>query len=569
MKFPGILRRSSIRRQLIAGVAIVHLVLMSLFVADITERQRDFLTERAKTRALFQAQMLATSSVSYVIVDDLQGLSEVVEDFSHEATVRYAMVTDLNGTVLSHSDLSKRGQHLQDATSRAVLSSVKEPALLHLTALNVQAVAPITVGDRKIGVAWVGVNSAADQEHLAHVTKSGLLYTLIAVLVGAIFAVILASTITRPLLRLKLGAERLSRGLLHESIPATTENEVGVVTEAFNVAMQRLAAQAEDLRCARDELEKRVEARTRELAEANQVLAEQMAQTEAARRELFHAHSDLESRVAQRTAELAQTNQALELEIMERRRAEESEKQANALLALSNEELERFAYAASHDLQEPLRTIRSFVALLGSRYQGKLDAEADEFIEFIVNGAERMQSMIRDLLAFSRAGQSERPHIPVSCDEAFETAISNLRGAIQSEQARVTSDPLPNLMADQVELVQLFQNLVGNAIKYHGENPPLIHVSASRQEQGWLFEVRDNGIGVAPKDRERIFGAFQRVHGKRYPGTGVGLATCLRIVQRHHGRIWVESEPGSGSTFKFVLKDEAEWGAAPGSKAHA
>ncbi len=168
-----------------------------------------------------------------------------------------------------------------------------------------------------------------------------------------------------------------------------------------------------------------------------------------------------------------------------------------------------------------------------------------------------MQSLVRDLLAYSRIGRSKNPRILVSCNEVLEMALNNLHVAIENAGAKVNHGDLPSLLADEVELVQLFQNLVGNAIKYRGAEPPRIDILATRTPQEWLFEVRDNGIGIPPEQQKRIFGVFQRLHGSEYPGTGIGLATCAKIVEHHGGRIWVESQPGLGSTFKFTIHDPA------------
>ncbi len=221
----------------------------------------------------------------------------------------------------------------------------------------------------------------------------------------------------------------------------------------------------------------------------------------------------------------------------------------------SNEELGQFAYIASHDLQEPLRMVASYTQLLSRRYKGKLDADADEFIAFAVDGANRMQRLIQDLLSYSRIGTKVQDLRNVSSEEALEQAIINLTGAIEESGALVTHDPLPKVMADEGQLVQLFQNLVGNAIKYHGAGVPSVHVSSAKNGgTKWIFSVKDNGMGIEAKYFERIFGMFQRLHKRdEFDGTGIGLAICKKIVERHGGIISVESQLGHGSTFRFPL----------------
>jgi PAS domain S-box-containing protein len=223
----------------------------------------------------------------------------------------------------------------------------------------------------------------------------------------------------------------------------------------------------------------------------------------------------------------------------------------------SNEELAQFAYIASHDLQEPLRMVASYTQLLSKRYKGKLDADADEFIAFAVDGANRMQLLIQALLTFSRIGTKAKELVDTSSEEALKHAITNLSGAIEDSGALVTHDPLPTVTADEGQLVQLFQNLVSNAIKYQRPGVPRVHVSSTKNGgTKWIFSVRDNGLGIESKYFERIFGMFQRLHGREeFAGTGIGLAICKKIVERHGGSISVESQPGQGSTFRFALAE--------------
>jgi len=241
-------------------------------------------------------------------------------------------------------------------------------------------------------------------------------------------------------------------------------------------------------------------------------------------------------------------------DITDRKRVEKALEQSKLELERSNTELERFASIASHDLREPLRVIAGFARLLVKRYDGRLDAEADEYIAYILDGTNRLQRLIDDLLTFSRVGTRGKDFELTDCNTVLDTAISNLTIAIEENDALVTHDLLPSLIGDGVQLEQLFQNLISNAIKFRGEEPPRVHVGSTRKEDEWEFAVKDNGIGIEPQFADRIFVIFQRLHTQQeYPGTGIGLAICQRIVERHGGRIWFESDPGNGSTFYFTI----------------
>ena len=251
-------------------------------------------------------------------------------------------------------------------------------------------------------------------------------------------------------------------------------------------------------------------------------------------------------------------------DITERKKSEEALKHQEARerrsveLKRSNDELQQFAYIAAHDLQEPLRMVASYTQLLAKRYKGRLDSDADEFIAYAVDGAHRMQLLIGDLLAYCRVGTTGKELRETSSEAALEQALLNLEGAIQESGVVVTHDPLPTVIADGAQLVQLFQNVVGNAIKYRSAELPRVHVSAKKNGGNeWIFSMRDNGLGIDPKYFEKIFVMFQRLHGREeFSGTGIGLTVCKKIAERHGGRMWVESEPGKGSTFYFALPEK-------------
>jgi len=249
----------------------------------------------------------------------------------------------------------------------------------------------------------------------------------------------------------------------------------------------------------------------------------------------------------------------LMMDITQRKSDEDAVKQSALDLRRSNEQLEQFAYVASHDLQEPLRMITSYLQLLERRYRDKLDQDASEFISYAVDGATRMKALINDLLAYSRVKTGEQDFARFDTKAALEQAITNLQISISETGAQITADSLPTLLGNEAQFIQLFQNLLSNAIKFHSEQPPQIAVKAERAGNVWKFSVKDNGIGIEPQYVDRIFVIFQRLHTKDlYPGTGIGLAICKKVVEHHGGRIWAESTPGSGTTFWFTIPS-ASW----------
>jgi len=255
-------------------------------------------------------------------------------------------------------------------------------------------------------------------------------------------------------------------------------------------------------------------------------LEQQVGELQRAEAELKDLNEDLEKRVIHRTMELKR----------------------------SNEDLEQFAYVASHDLQEPLRMIRNYLQLLQQRYKNDLDSNAHEFISFALDGSKRMNQLIHDLLAYSRVGTHGKELVVTECAQALEDALANLTVALEETKAEITHESLPPVIGDEVQLTQLFQNLIGNAVKFHGEAAPKVHVGLQRRGDEWEFTVHDNGIGIAEQDFQRVFVVFQRLHSReKYAGTGIGLSVCKKIVERHGGRIWVESKPGKGTTFHFTI----------------
>ena len=292
----------------------------------------------------------------------------------------------------------------------------------------------------------------------------------------------------------------------------------------------------------------RLEQTLRQLRERSEELEREIAERERAQ-ELAAAYRELEQAQAASLnimEDLARQKHALE-------QAYQKIQQKTEELARSNQELEQFAYVASHDLQEPLRKMINYAQLVARRYHGQLEADADRFLAYIVEGALRMQALIHDLLTYSRVGR-EMVVEPTDLAAVLQQVLSDLGVKIQESGAVVTADPLPTVLAHPTHMAQLLQNLLSNAVKFRGKEPPRVHVSVVRRQDEWVVSVRDHGIGIDPQYHERIFVIFQRLHTRQeYPGTGIGLAICKKIVERHGGRIWVDSVSGQGATFSLTI----------------
>jgi signal transduction histidine kinase len=494
-------KQRSIRRQLVLTISGVHAIAMISLMTDIVQRHQAFLLDKANSQIIRQAELLAATTAPQLITDDLAGLDDVLRYIRRDTSVRWAAITDARGLVKGDSDRSRQGRYYVDAASLRVLRG-KTPQMIQQTRSMISAAAPVIVENEILGWAWISRDLSSENAQVQEMRRTGYVYTTVAILAGALLATILASQITRQLRLLLAGTERLAEDRFDAPVPIVTDNDVGAVARAFNDALMRL---------------------------------------DTTRLQLLKTQADLEE------------------EVRERRAAETLLQDVNLALTSANEGLTQFAYAASHDLQEPLRSVTGYSELLRRRYAGKLDEDADEFLGYIHEGGQRMQRLIKALLEYSRAGsQGPETQQIVNCNAALSMALENLEIAIEGAAAEIQADPLPEVLAHEVAVVQLFQNLIGNAIKYTGPEPPRIRIAAERSERFWAISVRDNGVGIPADQHKRIFGIFKRAHGRNYPGAGVGLAICAKIVERYGGLITVSSEPGKGAEFRFTLPAAAQ-----------
>jgi signal transduction histidine kinase len=418
------------------------------------------------------------------------------------------MVVDADGHIVAHNDAARVGGLLADGELRRALAAGESTVLRHLDLGRpvYAAAVPVLQGGKPVAAVLVGFDAEVISAKVRQMLVANLAVGVLVLLAGALVLLLtLSAFVTRPIAALVQQITGLHERGKDDSARRVTEqwqDEFGELARSFNALMQEL------------------------------------------------------ERTTVSTGRLA-------AEVEERKRAQAVLDERSQDLARSNAELEQLAYVASHDLQEPLRMVASYLQLVEKRYADRLDADGHEFIGYAVDGAKRMQALINDLLAYSRTGVRGGPLQPVDSGAVLDTAVANLGMAIGENEVRIQRGALPTVLGDPTPLVQLFQNLIGNAVKFRSERPPVISVDCEPDGAWWRFSVTDNGIGIDAEYRERVFVLFQRLHGRtEYPGTGIGLAICKRIVERHGGRIWIEDAPGGGTRFVFTLR-RGEGAAAP------
>ena len=444
------------------------------------------------------ADVVGNNSAAAILFKDETAAAETLHGLRATPNIMMAQVYRKDGSVLA--------SYVRVGEPMATLSPT-QPTFSQetITADHVDVFRPIFVGAERVGGIGLRSDLTEVKVRLAAYAQTWLAVLFVSLLGALGVAAVLQRVVSLPILNLAGIARRISNEHDYsQRAVKETGDEIGALVDGFNEMLSQIEARDGALTQAQGELEKRV--------------------------------------------------RDLQQEVAERQRAEKGLAEKAVELERSNAELQQFAYVASHDLQEPLRMVSLYTQLLAKRYGPKLDGSALEFIDFAVAGVKRMRLLIRDLLEYSRVGARGQFLAMTDCNAVLDLTLNNLEAVIEESRARITRGPLPVIMADDVQLGQLFQNLISNAIKYRDSKPPEIHVGCKQEESHWLFWVRDNGIGIDPQYAERIFIIFQRLHGKgEYPGSGIGLAICKKIVERHGGKIWVESELGEGSTFYFTL----------------
>lgn len=469
----------SLARQLMFGIAFVHAVLMTIFVFDLVEREREFMLNQNLENAKGLAHTLATNGTSWILSSDFIGIEEVINSQKKYPFLKYAMFINMQGKVLGFTDRGQVGRYVSDELSRSLLVSPKETKTLVEHSLFVDVASPVIASGKQIGWARVGISREGIHENLTIITNNGMLYTSAAIGIGLLFAWFMAGSMTKDIRKMVNAATDMRLGKSSLDVDVSRDDELGILADEIN--------------------------------------------------SMFTVVTNREREIKR-----------------------------------SNEDLKKFAFAASHDLKEPLRMVTSYINIIKSRYSDKLDDDGHEFMDYAVKGADRMRLLIEDLLAYSIISNSETKMESIDSNKIVEDIMHDF----ESSGVNIHKEDLPIVLYEEVRLKQLFLNLISNAIKYKSDDNPWLLIKAKRfkagdlepevagMNHGWLFSFEDNGVGFKQEYADKVFQIFQRLHtSDEYSGTGMGLAICNRIVTDSGGKIWAESEPGKGTTFYFTCND--------------
>lgn len=488
---------------IVALLAILTCTTIFFFSALNTFKQ----TQRVNAESL--ANVIAENSQTPLIFNMPSGTQNMLGELRLEPNIMNAVITDKYGR--SFSEYNKSGEKKYafgipedlPAKGAMIADGVFTNFFYPITDRNEENV------DKRLGYLCLRMDNVALDKIRKQYFNTALLSLAAALLTAIIISFFLQRSISQPLKKLLIFVKRVSNTKDYSlRVKDEGSDEIAVLSNQFDDMLHRINRRDSSLQEARDQLEDRVEERTQQLQEANE-------------------------------------------QLIERTKA----------LERSNKELEQFAYVASHDLQEPLRSIGGFTQLLGKKYKGQIDDEADEYISFVTDGVNRMQSLIKDLLLFSRLGRLGGKLVKTDLSEVLTNTQLNLRYSIDEAGATIHAEELPTLVADKLQIGHLFQNLISNAIKFRAERPPHINITVENLKDAYQFGISDNGIGIEKEYQERIFLIFQRLHTKEeYQGSGIGLAICKKIVELHDGKIWLESQPKQGSTFFFTISKKLKEG---------